>query len=330
MINITNNSTNPHFNLALEEYALKHLDLDDDVVILWQNKPSVIIGRNQNTIEEINSKFIVDNNIDVVRRLSGGGAVYHDLGNLNFTFITKNKDDSVSNFKKFTEPVVKALRSLDVNAEFSGRNDITIDGKKFSGNAQYYFSGKLLHHGTILFDSDLRIVQEALNVKIEKIESKGIKSIRSRVTNILPYLKEKISVHEFKDFLLAFILQGKDSKRNEYKLTDQDLEKIDEMMHARYSSWDWNYGESPDYHLQKSKRFEAGTLDIRLNIQKGLIEECRIYGDFFGSNDINDLAQLLKNQMYDEQNIRRVLEKTPFHEYIFKISIDDFIDCMFY
>lgn len=330
MISIKNTSTNPYFNLALEEYALKHLDIDDNIVILWQNEPTVVVGRNQNTIEEIDAKYIKDNNINVVRRLSGGGAVYHDLGNLNFTFIEKNTSDSVSNFKKFTQPVINALGRLGILAVFTGRNDITIDEKKFSGNAQYYFRDKLLHHGTILFNSDLSVVQNALNVKIDKIQSKGIKSVRSRVTNIYPYLAEKISTGEFKDILLSFLFEQENQSKNEYVLTDTDISKINEMMEERYLTWEWNYGESPDFDMQKSKRYEGGNLDIRLNVHKGLILDFKIFGDFFGRSEISELENLLKENKYEEENVRKILKAIDLNMYLSNISEDDFIDCMFY
>lgn len=330
MITIKNKAKDPHFNLALEEYALKHLDVKEEIIILWQNEPSVIIGRNQNTIEEINYPYIKENGINVVRRLSGGGAVYHDLGNLNFTFITTNKEDSVSNFKKFTAPVIKALKKLGTNAEFSGRNDITIDGKKFSGNAQYYFRDKLLHHGTILFNSDLSVVKDALNVKIDKIQSKGIKSVRSRITNVLPHLEKEISVDEFKDYLLNSILEDENTKGSEYILTDEDMREINKMMEERYLTWEWNYGESPDFDIQKSKRYTGGNIDIRLNVKNGVINACKIFGDFFGNEDIKGLEDTLVNKKFDEDNVRKALESTDFNEYIFKVTIDDFIDCLFY
>lgn len=330
MISIKTKSTNPYFNLALEEYALKHLDIEDIIVILWQNEPTVVVGRNQNTIEEVNSKYIKDNNINVVRRLSGGGAVYHDLGNLNFTFIVKNDSNSVSNFKKFTKPVIKALNQLNIPAVFSGRNDITIEEKKFSGNAQYYYRNKLLHHGTILFNSDLSVVQNALKVKLDKIQSKGIKSVRSRVTNIYPYLEKKISTEEFKDLLLSFLFEQENQEQKEYILTDDDLEKIDTMMKERYLTWEWNYGQSPNFDMQKSKRYEGGNLDIRLNVEKGFISDLKIFGDFFGRNEISELETLLKNSKYEENSIREKLKSIDLTTYLYNVSEDDFIDCLFY
>ncbi|MFL0247478.1 lipoate--protein ligase [Candidatus Clostridium stratigraminis] len=330
MISIRNNSKDPHFNLALEEYVTKYLSSAEDYIILWQNEPSVIIGRNQNTIEEINSKYINDNNINVVRRLSGGGAVYHDLGNLNFTFIVKNENDVASNFRIFTEPVINALSKLDIEAEFSGRNDITIDGKKFSGNAQYYYGDRLLHHGTILFNSNLSVVQDALNVKQEKIESKGIKSVKSRVTNVYPYLKKDISIDEFKDTLLKFFMQDENYKDKEYILTEDDIKKIHNLMKTRFSTWEWNYGESPAFDLEKGKRYAGGKLELKFNVNDGKIKELKINGDFFGRKEVDELETTLLGMKYRESDVRAALENTDFESYFAGISIDDFIDCMFY
>jgi len=331
MISIRNECKDPHFNLALEEYVFYNFDPNEDYVILWQNEPSVIIGRNQNTIEEINAKFIKDNNIHVVRRMSGGGAVYHDLGNLNFTFIVNSDQDVASNFKKFTAPIMAALSKLGVMAEFSGRNDITIDGRKFSGNAQHYSKNRLLHHGTILFDSDLSVVQEALNVKVDKLQSKGVKSVRSRVTNVAPYLKDKITVEEFKDILLKFLLDDENYKEKEYILTPDDLTAVRVLMERKYLTWEWNYGESPAFEIEKSKRFDGGNLSLKFNVKDGYLNELKIYGDFFGKKDASEIEQLLKNQLYKDDVIRKLLlDIDNFNEYFSGISVENFIECMFY
>ncbi|MBS4537701.1 lipoate--protein ligase [Clostridium sp. D2Q-11] len=329
MLYIKNDKINPHYNLALEEYALKYLNIEEDILILWQNEPSVIIGRNQNTIEEINPQYIKDNDINVVRRLSGGGAVYHDLGNLNFTFITKNDKSNVNNYKKFTQPVIDALKKLGVNAEFHGRNDIVVDGKKISGNAQYFYKDKMLHHGTILFNSTLEDIVNVLMVNNEKIKSKGIKSIRSRVTNIYPYLEEKISIDEFKDILLKFILDTNDISSQEYKLEEKDLNKINELMDDRYKKWEWNFGESPEFNIQKTKRYEAGSLDIRLTVKDGNIKECKIYGDFFGDKDVSNLEKEFINKKYDEEFIKATLDEIELNEFFYGIEKQDLIDCLF-
>ncbi len=330
MISIRNECKDPHFNLALDEYATKYLDPSEDYVILWQNEPSIIIGRNQNTIEEINLKYVNEHKINVVRRVSGGGAVYHDLGNLNFTFVVNNDKDVVSNFKKFTEPVINALKILGVNAEFSGRNDITIDVKKFSGNAQYYTGKRLMHHGTILFNSDLSVVQAALNVKQDKIESKGVKSVRSRVTNVYPYLPNKISIEEFKDTLLKFFMQDENYKEKEYILTEEDLAKINELKENKYSTWEWNYGQSPDFDIEKGKRYAGGKLELRFNVSEGKIQALKIFGDFFGKKEVSDIAALLIGKLYKEEAIKEALSSLDFENYFSGITIEDFIECMFY
>lgn len=330
MISIRNTCKDPHFNLALEEYAVKYLDPKEDYIILWQNEPSVIIGRNQNTIEEINAKYIKDFDINVVRRLSGGGAVYHDLGNLNFTFVVNNEKDSVSNFKKFTEPVISALEKFGIKAEFSGRNDITIDGKKFSGNAQYYHKNRLLHHGTILFNSDLSVVANALNVKMDKIASKGIKSVRSRVTNVYPYLENKITIEEFKATLLKFLTEDENYSEKELILKQEDLDIIQKLMDERYLKWEWNYGASPEFDIQKSMRFDGGKLELNFDVKDGVIKDIKIFGDFFGNRDVCELETILIDRNYREEDIREALDSTEFSQFFSAITKDNFIECMFY
>lgn len=329
MLFIKNESKNPYFNLALEEYALKKIDVDDDFFILWQNENTIVVGRNQNTIEEINSKNVSAKHINVVRRMSGGGAVYHDSGNINYTFITRSDDNSKHNFKKFTKPVIDALSSLGIESEFTGRNDITIDGKKISGNAQYYNQNKMLHHGTILFDVNADILKDVLNVKIDKIQSKGIKSVKSRVTGISQYLKEKITSKEFMDILLRFILDTDDISSKEYVLSSNDIANIEKLAEEKYSTWEWVYGESPKFELQQSKRYQGGNIDIRLNVNNGIITEFKIFGDFFGKKDIRDIEELIVDSKFEENNTRDILKDLDFNDYFLNISLDDFLDCMF-
>lgn len=321
--------TDPRINLAIEEYLLKHLDVEKDSYLLFYiNQPSIIIGRNQNTIEEINTDYVEDNDIIVVRRLSGGGAVYHDLGNLNFSFITKDDGESFHNYKKFTQPVVDALGNLGVQAELSGRNDILAEGRKVSGNAQYATKGRMFSHGTLMFDLNLDAVVSALKVKKDKIESKGIKSVRSRVANILPFLKEKITIEQFRLEILKSIFGGEE-KINYYELTEKDWEKIHEISRDRYQTWDWNYGKSPRFNIQKTHRFPSGGIDIRLEVNKGNIEEIKIYGDFFGVGEVTEIEELLTGIPYSREAIAEKLGNIDIAHYFGGISKEDFLKLIY-
>ena len=205
-------------NLAVEDFILNNLNVsEEDYFLFYINGPSIIVGKNQNTNEEVNLKYVEENGIHVVRRLSGGGAVYHDLGNLNFSFLTKDDGDSFNNYKKFTEPVVKALHKLGVEAELSGRNDIHVGTRKISGNAQFTTKGRMFSHGTLMLDSNIEEVVNALVVSEEKMRSKGIKSVRSRVANISEFLTEPLTMDQFVEHLLESIYEGKEMER--YVLT---------------------------------------------------------------------------------------------------------------
>lgn len=319
--------TDPRINLAIEEFAVKNLDIDETYLLFYINEPSIIIGKNQNTIEEINTKYVEDHGIHVVRRLSGGGAVYHDLGNLNFSFITKDDGNSFHNFRKFTEPVVNALHKLGVNAELSGRNDILAEGRKISGNAQFSTRGRMFSHGTLMFDSNIDSVVSALNVKMDKIQSKGIKSVRSRVANIREFLTTAMTVEQFRELLLYHIF-GSD-EIPEYKLTDEDWIQIEKIADEHYRNWDWNYGKSPKFNMQRSHRFPVGQIDVRLDVNKGIIENCKIFGDFFGIGEVEEIAEKLKGIRYEKQAVTDVLSGIDFSFYFGNVSKDDFINLLF-
>jgi lipoate---protein ligase len=319
--------TDPRINLAIEEYALKNLDIDESYLLFYINEPSIIIGKNQNTIEEINTDYVENKGLHVVRRLSGGGAVYHDFGNLNFSFITKDDGESFHNFQKFTEPVVKALNKLGVNAELSGRNDLLAEGRKISGNAQFSTKGRMFSHGTLLFDSEMENVVSALKVKKDKIESKGIKSIRSRVANILEFLPEKMTIEEFRSTLLDFIFDGSDVE--EYVLTDEDWKNIHALSEERYQNWEWNYGKSPKFNLQHSHRFPVGQIDVRLEVNKGLIENCKIYGDFFGVGNVEDIENKLAGTKYERREIAQALEDVDIQHYFGKVTKEEFVELVY-
>ena len=321
--------TDPRINLAIEEYILKSMDIEkDDFLLFYINQPSIIIGKNQNTVEEINTDYVEENGILVVRRLSGGGAVYHDLNNLNFSFLTKDDGNSFSNYKKFTQPVVDALAKLGVQSELSGRNDILAEGKKVSGNAQYSTRGRMFSHGTLMFNLDIDAVVNSLKVKQDKIESKGIKSVRSRVTNIIDLLPEKITVEQFRMEILKSIFGGEENIQY-YELTDEDWEKIHEISKTRYQLWEWNYGKSPRFNIQKTQRFPSGGLDIRLEVNKGIIEEATIFGDFFGIGDVEEVGQLLVGTKYDRIAIAEKLRKIDIPTYFGGITEEDFLQLIY-
>jgi len=320
--------TDPHINLAIEEYALKNLDINETYLLFYINEPSIIIGKNQNTIEEINTEYVESNGIHVVRRLSGGGAVYHDLGNLNFSFITKDDGNSFHNFRKFTEPVVAALKKLGVNAQLSGRNDLEVEGRKVSGNAQFSTKGRMFSHGTLMLNSEIENVVSALKVKKDKIESKGIKSVRSRVANISEFLTEKLEISEFRSLLLKNIFEGQEDIP-EYVLTVDDWDKINQLSKERYQNWEWNYGKSPKFNLQHSHRFPVGSIDVRLEVNRGIVDNCKIYGDFFGVGEVNEIEEKLKGIRYEKTEIENVLSEMDIPHYFGNISKEDFINLIY-
>ncbi len=321
--------TDPRINLAIEEYALKTMDVDKDSFFLFYiNEPAIIIGKNQNTIEEINTDFVDINGIHVIRRLSGGGAVYHDLGNLNFSFLTKDDGDSFRNFKKFTQPIVDALKDMGVDAELSGRNDILAEGRKISGNAQFTTKGRMFSHGTLMFDTEIDAVVSALKVRKDKIESKGIKSIRSRVANITEFLEQKTTIEEFRLTLLHSIF-GSEENVKEMVLTEEDWTNIKELSKERYGNWDWNYGKSPAFNMSHSERFPTGGIDVRLQVKNGLIEDAHIYGDFFGVGDVADIESRLIGVSYDKAAISEAIGDLEITTYLGGITKEQFLQLIY-
>ena len=322
--------TDPMVNLAIEEYILENFGELDSYLLFYVNKPSIIIGRNQNTIEEINTDYVEENNIKVVRRLSGGGAVYHDEENLNFSFITKDDGNSFQNFKKFTQPIVDALNKKGVPAEMQGRNDLAVNGRKISGNAMFSTRGIMFSHGTLMLNSEIEKLSKALKVKKIKIESKGIKSVKSRVANISEFLEEEMSIEEFKELILKHVFEVDDVKDvPEYVLTQEDWDKIHEISKNRYQNWDWNYGKSPAFNIQEEHKFDAGLVDVRLNVKKGIIENCTIFGDFFGVGEIQELENKLIGLRHDRNELEEALEDFPVSHYLGKISKEDFINLLY-
>lgn len=319
------NEHDPAVNLALEEYALREAQTSEDILLFYINAPSIIIGRHQNTIEEINREYVEKHGIHIVRRLSGGGAVYHDLGNLNFSFITSSQPENFRNFKKFTEPIIRGLEKLGVPAELSGRNDILVDGRKVSGNAQYVSKSRMVSHGTLLFNTDLSNVSEALNVHESKITSKGIKSVRSRVANISEFLAQPMEIEAFRAYLLEYIFEGCNPIPT-YPLSEQDWAGVHKLADERYRSWDWTYGHSPEFNLEKRQRFPTGEIDARLNVQQGVIRSAKFYGDFFSEIEPSVIEQMLVGVRFNRADISHALQQVEIDRYFSGLDRETFVD----
>lgn len=319
---IVNNSNDPAYNIALESYAFKNLTDIDEIFILWINEPAIIIGKHQNAIQEINKEYTDEHGIHVVRRLSGGGAVYHDLNNLNYTIISNKADEGAFDFKTFSKPVIDTLAKLGVRADFTGRNDLEIDGKKICGNAQAYYKGRMMHHGCLLFDVDMTVLANALKVSKDKIESKGVKSVRARVTNINNELPEKMTVLEFKD---AILNQMKETypDMDEYVLSDKELEAIQEIRDTKFGTWDWNFGETPEYTVERSVRYPAGKITTYVKAEKSVIESIKIYGDFFGIGDVSDIEELLVGTRYEYADVLEKLQTIDTTHYFSRMTTEE-------
>lgn len=324
-------NTDPRTNIALETYLVENRLTDQPLLLFYINEPSIIIGRNQNTVEEVNQRYVEEHGIHVVRRMSGGGAVYHDLGNFSYCFI-QEEHGPARDFSVFTRPVIEALHQMGVTgAKLEGRNDLLIDGKKFSGNAMYIRNGRMTAHGTILYDADLDAVTAALKPRADKIESKGIKSVRSRVTNIRPYVADAyqhLNTREFRDHLLLRIF-GVNSRADvpEYTLSADDWAQVAAIRAERFANWDWNYGRSPAFTGERYHKYPQGAVDFRFNVEQGgNIKEIKIYGDFFGVGDIADVEKRLTGIPYRRNAITAAFADIDTALYFGGIAAKDLID----
>jgi lipoate-protein ligase A len=327
MICIKNPDTNPYFNLAAEEYAIKNFS--DNMFMLWRNEPCIVVGNHQNTLAEINLDYVKENDLYVVRRMSGGGAVFQDLGNLNFTFI-KNIDESNNkvDFSTYTKPIIEVLRNMGINANFEGRNDIVIDGRKISGNAQAVRNNRMLHHGTLLFSSVMEDLAKALKVNPLKFKDKAVKSVRSRVTNIQEHLPEEMDVLEFRDRIMDHIISTNEGAEL-YEYTEEDRRQINQLVEEKYGTWNWNYGSSPKYNFEKMVKTDGGNIEFHINVEKGLMKDVKIYGDYFNSLDTREVEELLKSTPHEQDKIKEKLNGIDFEKYFHKVDINDFIAGMF-
>lgn len=323
MIYIESNSTSPYYNFALEYYLMTEKQFKDDTVFMfWRTPPTVMVGHYQNTYSEINLPYVQEHDLNVVRRLSGGGTIYTDMGSWQFTFIVKKEKETSISFEQFVSPIVKSLQRIGLDASLSGRNDLIIDGRKFSGNAQYIKNGYVLHHGSILFSTDIEEMVRSTTVDDYKIISKGIKSVRERVTNLSEHLKQKMTVLEFKQLMVDSILSN---SKSTYQLTQQDDEIIKRIAAEKFDNWQAIYGSSPQCSIVRKNHFAGGIVECHLNISEGTIVDVQIFGDFFGTFDAAEFCNILKGCQYDRESISLCLHTAHFNPNLYNITLDDLI-----
>lgn len=317
-------SENANFNFALEKYAMDELDLSDGYFMFWRTTPTLMVGRYQNTLAEINMPFAKTNNINIVRRITGGGTIYTDPNGWQFSFIVKNRGTQQIDFDSFTKPILDALHTLGVPAQASGRNDLVIDGKKFSGNAQYNRKNLTLHHGSLLFNTDLENLVRALNPDDEKLVAKGIQSVRQRVTNIAEHMQNKITALEFRDVMLRFLLNGMET----YELNSADIKRVDEIKQTQFDTWAWNFGNNPKFNISKEKRFAGGKLSVQTYVENGKIADMHLFGDFFAKEGLDTLLSKLRGCLYKEDDIKRMLVENDAESYFYNITLEELLSCI--
>jgi lipoate-protein ligase A len=307
MIEVLNDNLNPYFNIACEEYILKNFS--QDCFILWQNSPSIIVGKHQNTLAEINQKFVTGNNLPVVRRISGGGTVYHDLGNLNFTFITTAKTEKIINFRYFTNPIIELLKDLGINATLNTRNNIFIDEKKITGTAAHIFKNKVIHHGTLLFSTSITDLEKSIKNNSLEYSDKAIKSVTSTVTNIFDHLENKTTLYLFRELLRNKINQSFEITEK-HTLTEKDIENITDLVNTKYNTWEWNYGYSPSY--QFSRIASDNLLRVSIAVKKGIIEKIVFSGQLSVCNEIKKIEKALTGIKHNKETVNNLFINSGF------------------
>ena len=319
---LRNSETDPYYNMAFDEYCLESLAIDEPVFYLWQNRPAVIVGLNQEVNTEVNLDYLRQNNIVLARRVSGGGAVYHDWGNLNYTIVGRS-EDLERDYPEYAGLMMQALRKLGVQAELSGRNDILVEGKKVSGFAKRVSKNRLMVHGTLMYDVNLDVLTQSLNPPATKLQTKGIASVRSRVTNLREHLPEIKDIQDFKNRLEKAL--SNDYADEEYKLSVSEIEDIRTLANEKFGRWDWIYGRSPRATLTHSARLSCGNIEIHLTLNENRIASCRFGGDFIGNLQTSDVEMRLIGVSYDVLSIEKCLSEIEVSDYFDGVKEADLI-----
>lgn len=325
MYYIVSDRVDPAYNMAFEEFIAK--ELEGSYFVLWQNQPTIVLGRHQNIYQEINLPYVIENDIKIIRRNSGGGCVYHDLGNVNYGFV--QDQSSSDSFHFFMQPIIDFLKEYNIAAQISGRNDIQIDEQKISGNAQYFFKNRIVHHGTLLFDSDLSVLSKCLNVNKKKLEAKGITSVKSRVTNLITFFNNNDinSSKAFIDALLKFI--DKNNAIEKYTLNEDQIKEIEKLAQDKYRNDTWLYNKLDDASFTNDYRNNFGLIEVRVTIEDKLIKDINFFGDYFSKKEISEVIEKLKNIPYTKQAINDALSNFEISDYFIGFSQEEILNVIF-
>lgn len=326
MFCIISPSNDPYFNLASEEYLLKCFQ--EDVFLLYRNTPSIVVGKHQNTLAEINYPFVEEKEITVARRISGGGTVFHDMGNLNFAFMSCGREGELVNYEKYTRPIIDAMGTMGLEIRMGKRNELLLGKKKISGTASHVFKRRVLHHGTLLFSSKMGDLSNALKVQSHRFSDRAVKSVPSRVTNIQDHLVEKMELADFQNRIFAYIFKSTENAK-EYHFNNQDLKEIEQLREDKFSTWEWNFGYSPKYQFSKNLVFKSGTLGLHMNVEKGIIKEINFEGEFMSTKDIHKLEDVLVGTIHDPETMRIRLSGINVADYITGLENEVLLSGMF-
>jgi lipoate---protein ligase len=318
--------SNPYFNLASEEYLLKCFE--EDVFLLYRNQPSIVVGKHQNTLSEINLPFVQQRGIMVARRISGGGTVFHDDGNLNFAIFTSGKEGELVDYRRATQPVLGALAEMGLKARLGKRNELLIKGMKISGTASHVYKKRVLHHGTLLFSSEMGTLSAALNSVSERFTDKAVKSVPSSIANIMDYLEEPMEMEEFQERILNYFLRL-DKRNRLYQYSRSDIDSISSLCDTKFATWEWNFGYSPKYMYNRNISFDKGSVDIHINVEKGIIRELKLHGDFTSFKNIHLLEKLLTGTIHDPETMRIRLSRVNVSDFIYGLGNEEFLAGMF-